>query len=101
LNMLTRGIQDVDIITLAYAKNPSATMAIVNTQVQDVMGRRQCFNPSDCSYSFGPRPWNENLGSWETARESLLQIAQGLPPVFKPTELITGQCVINGNAVLK
>jgi hypothetical protein len=100
LNMLTRGIQDVDIIKAAFAVNPSLTTTYVNAQVQDVMFLRQCYNPADCSYSYGSRPWNENLSSWETTRESLLQIAAGLTPTAPPvfTESMNGNINFTGKA---
>lgn len=88
LNQMTRGIQDVDIIKAAYAVNPSSTTALVNQQVQDVMYLRQCFTLGDCSYSYGPRPWSEVLNSWETTRESLLQVAA--LPLFIPSQSATG-----------
>lgn len=75
LNQLTRGIEDIDLIKLAFAQNPSATTALVNTMVQDVMYLRGPFDNADPSFSYGPRPWNQSLNSWELARESLLQLA--------------------------
>jgi len=100
LNQLTRGIQDVDIINAAYAVNPSSTTALVNQQVQDVMYKRQCFTMGDCSYSYGPRPWNENLNSWETTRESLLQIA-AVATTTSTTETFTGTCQMKGVVTFK
>lgn len=87
LNQLTRGIQDVDLINLAYAVNPSSTTAIINAQVQDVMYLRGCFDTSDCSYYYGPRPWSEVLDSWETQREALLQVAAGAAPPTPPANI--------------
>jgi hypothetical protein len=101
LNQLTRGIQDVDIIKLAYAVNPASTTAIVNGQVQDVMYLRQCFTLGDCTYSYGVRPWSENLGSWETARERLLQIVSTAVSPNPPTKTFTGQIQINGTVTIQ
>lgn len=80
LNMMTRGIQDADILAQANKVNPVATAALLNQQVQDVMYLRSCFFLGDCTYSYGPRPWNESLNSWETTREALLVIIQNAAP---------------------
>lgn len=104
LNMISRGIQDVDLIKLAYAVDPSSTTALVNTAVQDVMFLRQCFTLGDCTYTYGPRPWNENLGSWESARESFLQIASGTPPpppLLPPAAAFSGTCKVQGNTSIR
>jgi hypothetical protein len=74
LNMLTRGIQDTDLLKMANAINPSSTTAIMNNVVSDVMYLRQCFTLSDCTYSFGPRPWSQDRNAYEVAREALLQV---------------------------
>jgi len=91
LNMLTRGIQDVDLLKMAYTINPSLTTALVNNLIGDVMYLRQCVTLSDCSYSYGVRPWSETENAYETTRESLYQmILTGEPGVG-----------ISGNATIK
>jgi hypothetical protein len=100
LNMLSRGIQDVDIIKLAFARNPSQTTTLVNNLIQDVMYLRQCFTLADCTYVYGDRPWSENRDLYETTRETLLQIAAGVAFVV-PSETINGQCRITGNVLLR
>jgi hypothetical protein len=102
LNMLSRGIQDVDIIKLAYIANPSLTTAYVNAVVQDVMYLRQCFTLADCTYVYGDRPWSESRDLYETTREALLQVIAGLPPAIKgPTETWNGNIKMNGNIQLQ
>jgi hypothetical protein len=101
LNMLSRGIQDVDIIKLAYAVNPSSTTAIVNGQVQDVMYLRQCFTLGDCTYVYGDRPWVEDRNTWETARERLLQIVSTAVSPNPPTKTFTGQIQMNGTITIQ
>lgn len=99
LDMLTKGSQDVDLIKLAFAVNPSSTTAIVNAQVQDVMFLRGPFDPADPSYSYGPRPWSESLDSWESQHEALLQIAAGgasPTPPGAPANSISGGGGIKG-----
>jgi hypothetical protein len=99
--MLSRGIQDVDIIKLAYAVNPSSTTAIVNGQVQDVMYLRQCFTLGDCTYVYGDRPWVEDRNTWETARERLLQIVSTAVSPNPPTKTFTGQIQMNGTITIQ
>jgi hypothetical protein len=99
LNMLTRGIQDYDLIKMAYTVNPASTTAIVNGQVQDIMYLRQCFTLSDCTYSYGPRPWNQNENSWETAREQLYQIIAGAPATVLPIERCNGPIHFQGKII--
>src|SRR6185437_16851209 len=98
LNMLTRGIQDVDLIKQAYAINPSSTTAIVNSIVQDVMYLRGPFDPNDPSYSYGVRPWNESENAYEVARESLLQIISSA--VLPTPYCISGNGSISGSGTL-
>lgn len=97
LNMLTRGIQDVDLLKMAYAVNPSSTTAIVNTMVQDVMYLRQAVTLSDPTYSYGPRPWSEVPNQYETTREALYQIiTQASQPVR-----INGSVTISGRVTFQ
>lgn len=101
LNQLTRGIQDIDIIKQAYAISPSSTTALVNNMVQDVMYLRQCFDLTDCSYSYGVRPWAESLNAWEQTREALLQIISGVPVVPTVQQIISGSGTFTGTFTIK
>lgn len=101
LNQLTRGIQDIDIIKQANAINPTATQALVNSMVQDVMYLRGCFDPSDCSYSYGPRPWDQSLNAWELSREAMLQIIAGAPITPSVQTIINGSGKFTGSFTFK
>lgn len=106
LNQLTRGIQDIDIIKQANAINPVATQALVNNMVQDVMYLRECWElyshtGTDCSYSYGVRPWAESLNLWEQTREALLQIAAGTAVVPSVYNIIIGNGRISGNGSIQ
>lgn len=98
LNMLTRGIQDADLMKQAYSINPSSTTAVVNNVISDVMYLRQCFDMSDCTYSYGDRPFTQNGNAYEVAREALEQIIAGAPP---SKESIQGNVRIRGNAIFR
>ena len=99
LNQLTRGSQDHDIIVQAYAISASSTTAIVNSIVQDVMYLRQCIDVNTyCSYSYGPRPWDQVENNYEKARESLLNIiasgASSSPTIALTTNAMTFNALV-------
>jgi hypothetical protein len=98
LNELTRGIQDADIINLAYSLNPSATTAIVNSIVQNAMWTNQCFDLTDCTYTYGNRPWDENENDYETSREALEQIIVGGRVAPTTNAQFKGTVTIRGTA---
>lgn len=73
-----RGIEDVDYLTLAAAKDPSAVSAIVNEMVPSVLWEQQCHDPvNDCSYTYAPVSWSDNPDDWEAARMALAHIIDG------------------------
>lgn len=94
LNMLTRGIQDVDLFKQAYVVNSSSTTALVNSAIQNVMWYTQCFTLADCTYSYGPKQWSENPNLYETIRESLEQIISAPGALAKPK--LTGGVKVRG-----
>jgi hypothetical protein len=101
LNELTRGIQDADIIALAYSINPSSTTAIVNTIVQNALWTNQCFTLLDCTYTYGDRPWDEKENDYETQREALEQIiVAGIPPP-SPVATLNGKITLKGKMVIQ
>lgn len=95
LNRLMQGIDDYDLIKQAAAINPTQTAIIVNAQVQDVMYLRGGFDSSN-SFYYGPRPWAESLGSWDAARELLMQIIAPASPVSAPGAGFSGRCTFSG-----
>jgi hypothetical protein len=73
-----RGIQDVDYLTLAAAKDASAVSAIIDKIVPTVLWEAQCHDPvSDCSYTYAPISWSNNPDDWETARAALAHLVDG------------------------
>jgi hypothetical protein len=102
LNMLTRGIQDVDLLKQANAIDPTTTATLLNNVIQDVMYLRQCFTLADCTYVYGDRPWSEDRNVYETTREALLNIiasANPIPAVPAHTT-INGTVQMNGKVNL-
>jgi hypothetical protein len=73
-----RGIQDVDYLTLAAAKDAASVAAIVDKVVPKVLWEEQCHDPvNDCSYTYAPASWSDNPDDWEAARASLAHIIDG------------------------
>jgi len=73
-----RGLQDVDYLTLAAAKDPSAVSALVAKVVPSVLWEQQCHDPAnDCSYTYAPISWSDNPDDWEAARAQLAHIIDG------------------------
>jgi Domain of unknown function (DUF4091)/Family of unknown function (DUF6067) len=71
-----RGIQDVDYLTLAAQINPTATQAIVNSVVPQVLWE---YHTTDPSYYIGPISWSVDPDVWEAARAQLAQIISPHP----------------------
>ncbi len=68
-----RGIQDVDYINLAAAKNPAATQQIVLQMVPEAF-----WDLSDLGgYIISPLPYSINPDDWEDARKQLAHIIDG------------------------
>jgi hypothetical protein len=73
-----RGLEDVDYLTLAAAKDPAAVDALVSKMVPSVLWEQQCHDPvSDCSYTYAPITWSDNPDDWEAARSALAHIIDG------------------------
>jgi hypothetical protein len=72
-----RGIQDVDYLTLAAAKDPTAVSSIVDKLVPKVLWEQQCHDLNDCSYTYAPISWSDNPDDWEAARAALAHIIDG------------------------
>ena len=73
-----RGLQDVDYLALAAAKDATAVSALVNQVVPSVLWEQQCFAPtSDCSYTYAPISWSADPDDWEAARAQLAHIIDG------------------------
>jgi hypothetical protein len=73
-----RGLEDVDYLALAAAKDPAAVAALVSKMVPSVLWEQQCHDPvSDCSYTYAPASWSDNPDDWEAARAQLAHIIDG------------------------
>jgi hypothetical protein len=73
-----RGLQDVDYLTLAAAKDPAAVAALVAKVVPSVLWEQQCHDPvNDCSYTYAPISWSTDPDDWEAARLALAHIIDG------------------------
>jgi hypothetical protein len=72
-----RGIQDVDYLTLAAAKDPNAVATIVNQLIPKALWEQQCVALNDCSYTYAPITWSDNPDDWEAARAALAHIIDG------------------------
>lgn len=74
-----RGLQDVDYLTLAAAKDATTVGTIVSKMVPAVLWEVQCHDPtSDCSYSYAPPSWSDNPDDWESARAQLAHVIDGM-----------------------
>jgi hypothetical protein len=77
LKMWRRGIQDVDYISLAYAKDPTATMNIVNQMVPKVLWENGVTQASDPTWWRGAPSWSISPDDWENAKSQLIAIIGG------------------------
>lgn len=71
-----RGIQDIDYVNLAYKKNPTATMAIVNKMVLKALWDYGVDDPYDPSWVKTDISWSTNPDDWEAARKALAAIIE-------------------------
>ncbi len=70
-----RGIQDVDYLALAAAKNPAAVQAIVQQMVPQAL-----WDLGDLGgWIISPIPWSNNPDTWENARAQLAAIIDNQP----------------------
>lgn len=74
-----RGIQDVDYLTLARAKDPSCVAAIVDHVIPKVLWEYGVDNTSDPTYKWTDISWSVNPDVWEAARLALAKIIESGP----------------------
>ncbi len=72
-----RGVQDVDYLTLAAAKDATAVSALVDQLVPKVLWEQPCHDLNDCSYTYAPISWSNNPDDWEVARAALAHVIDG------------------------
>jgi hypothetical protein len=81
LKLWRRGIQDHAYLTMAMAKDPAATRALVDRMVPKVLWEVGVANPRDPSYQFGGKgegiSWPVDPDAWESARRQLADIIEG------------------------
>ncbi|MEM7220857.1 MAG: DUF4091 domain-containing protein [Pseudomonadota bacterium] len=70
-----RGVQDVEYLRLAMAKDPAATRAIISELVPEVMWELGVFNTADPTYVHKAPSWPTDPDVWEDARRRLAEIA--------------------------
>lgn len=95
-----RSINDADYLSLAQAKSPGATSTILTSIVPIALWDITCFDPSDCSYSYGGRLWNQDPNAWELARQQLATIITSYIPGPVSTS-ISGNVKINGRVTVR
>lgn len=103
LKMLRRGIQDADLLEMAEDINPSLTSSIIDTLVPQVLWEKSCFNPADCTYTYGGRTWPSDRNVWETNRETLQNLVSGatVDPVLTGNRSIKGRVTLKGGGRFK
>jgi hypothetical protein len=80
-----RGLQDVEYLLLAAAKDPVTVQSIVNSIVPKVLWEYGVTNPNDPTYVLTDISWPIDPDVWEAAREKLAQIiAPSTTAAFKP-----------------
>ena len=81
LKLWRRGLQDIDYVTLAAARDPKATKAIVDQMVPKVLWEVGVFTSRDPSFQHAPPGqgvgWSINPDDWEAARKRLADIIEG------------------------
>lgn len=73
-----RGIQDVDYLALAMAKNPTKARAVLNATVWSVLWENGVTDRNDPSWTKCDIGWSPDPAKWESARAQLADIAEGL-----------------------
>lgn len=71
-----RGLQDFEYLTLAAAKDPARTQAIVRRMVPRILWEIGVDNPSDPTYVHADVSWPTDPEAWEIARRELARIVQ-------------------------
>lgn len=74
LKMWRRGIQDVDYIAQAQAKDPLAVQAIMDRLMPKVLWENGVTVASDPTWWRGPVSWKEDADTWEQARRDIIAI---------------------------
>lgn len=72
-----RGIQDVDYLTLARAKDPVHTNQIVQSMIPKVLWEYGVADPNDPTWVRTDISWSNNPDVWEAARVELASIISG------------------------
>ena len=72
-----RGIQDAQYIDMAMAANASATQALIQEMVPEVMWELGVADPNDPSFVHRPPSWSTDPDDWESARAQLINIILG------------------------
>ena len=72
-----RGIQDVQYIEMAMAVDATATQALINAMVPEVMWELGVADPNDPSFVHRPPSWSTDPDDWESARAQLINIILG------------------------
>ena len=72
-----RGIQDVEYIRLAMAKDPVATVALIESMVPEVMWELGVFDEADPTFVHKAPSWSNDPDVWEQARKRLANILLG------------------------
>lgn len=74
-----RGIQDVDYLTLAAARDAVRTKAIVDKMVPKAMWEYGVSDPADPTWVRAAISWPRSPDAWEAARRELAQVIEGAP----------------------
>lgn len=74
LKQWRRGIQDVDYLALAYAKDPIKTTALVKKMVPKALWEYGINDPTDPTWVRSDISWSINPNDWEAARLELANI---------------------------
>lgn len=77
LKKIRDGINDLDLANMAFAVNPAATTAVINSLWSKALWEVQCFTTADCTYTYGDRTWAYGQDAYTRARETFLQIITG------------------------
>lgn len=102
LKAMRQGVDDVDIINAAYAINPSSTTALIAQMYPQSLWSVTCFDPLDCTYSYGDRSWSYGPNNWVNARQRMLIIASsGSSPTIVPQKIFTGHWTLRGGGVFR
>jgi hypothetical protein len=76
MKMWRRGIQDVDYLAMAAAKDPIATQALVNKMLPKVLWENGVSVASDPTWWRGAPSWSIKADDWEQARLDLIAIIE-------------------------